>query len=458
MDRGYKVAYADPEFIAQAGFEKVAYLPFIFDSQLVYHCHGSRFLIDRGLGAWDPKNRGADQNSHAPSTTSMKNYADRLVNFLEWCEVRNLDPMTVDYKRDLIGRYQKEMLKGVWSRDNKALSERTINVRIDTAADYLSWMADKALRASFSIPKITRSVVVNNPKSSRGHLPKEVEVRVGKLREAEGHLTFPEDAEIAAWLNRLYAKEDSGATVGLIAELVLETGIRREEAACWRLDTLPIKREEWRIVNPLSQINNQAVVITLRYGTKGKEYGRDHSDKIGPSGEILVPLPLALKLHHYREKTRPNALGAATRKGVGLAEQRKIQAEAVHLFLKPDTGKRYTGKNIHDAWCSVEHPRGWCPHLGRHYWACTTLWRKLQVHFTFLEEALKTELSDDVLGSIRSNALSIIRLEIQPQLRHASEQTTLLYLRWVADRLHTNLNLHDQWLEKLGEAACGEGS
>lgn len=452
------MAYAEPGLIAQAGFEKVAHLPFIFDSQLAYHRHGSRFLIDRGLGAWDPLNRGTDQNPHAPSTRSMRNYADRLANFLEWCEVRSVDPMTVDYKRDLIGRYQKEMLKGIWSRDNKALAERTINVRVDTAADYLSWMADKGLRAPFSIPKITRSVVVNNPKSSRGHLPKEVEVREGKLREAEGHLTFPEDAEVAAWLNRLYAKEGSGSTVGLIAELVLETGIRREEAASWRLDTLPIEREEWRIVNPLSEIDNQAVVVTLRYGTKGKEYGRDHGDKIGPSGEILVPLPMALKLHHYREKVRPKALGMAIRKGAGLAEQRKILAESVHLFLKPVSGKRYTGKNIHDAWCSVQHPRGWSPHRGRHYWACTTLWRKLQVHLRFLEEAFKTEISDDVLGSIRSNALSIIRLEIQPQLRHTSEQTTLLYLRWIADRLHTNLNLHERWVEKLGEAGRGEDS
>jgi integrase len=458
MGIGYKVVYATPEFIAQAGFEKVAYLPFIFNSQLAYHRHGSRFLIDRGLGAWDPRNRGADQKLHPPTTKSMKNYADRLANFLEWCEVRSLDPMTIDYKHDLIGRYQKEMLKGIWSRDNKPLSERTINVRIDTAADYLSWMADKALRAPFFVSKITRSVIINNPKSSRGHLPKEVEVREGKLRETEGHLTFPEDQEVAAWLNRLYAKEGSGTTVGLISELILETGIRREEAASWRVDTLPLVKADWRIVNPQSAVENQAVAVTLRYGTKGKEYGRDHGDKIGPSGEILVPLPMALKLHHYLEKVRPKALSVATRKGANLTEQRKIQAESVHLFLKPSTGKRYSGKNIHDAWCSVEHQRGWGPHLGRHYWACTTLWRKLQIHQLFLEEALKAKVSDDVLGSIRSNALSIIRLEIQPQLRHVSEQTTLIYLRWVANRLHINLNLQEQWAEKLAEVGNGEGS
>lgn len=452
------MAYADPESIAQAGFGKVAYLPFIFDSRLAYHRHGSRFLIDRGLGIWGPRNRGADQNLHTPSAKSMRNYADRLANFLDWCELRSLDPMTVDYKRDLIGRYQKEMLTGIWSRDNRPLSERTINVRVETAADYLSWMADKALRVPFSIPKITRSIVINNPKNSRGHLPKEIEAREGRLRETEGHLTFPEDEEIAAWLKRLYAKEGSGPTVGLIAELVLETGIRREEAACWRMDTLHRDPTKWRIVNPKSATEDQAVVVTLRYGTKGKEYGRDHGDKIGPSGEILVPYPMALKLHHYREKIRPKTLGVATRKGTTLAEQRKIQAETVHLFLKHDTGKRYSGKNIHDAWRSVEHPRGWGLHLGRHYWACTTLWRKLQIHLRFLEEALKTKINDEVIGSIRSNALSIIRLEIQPQLRHVSEQTTLIYLRWIADRLHTNLNLHEQWVEKLGEGGNRENS
>ncbi|MBD9355182.1 hypothetical protein [Methylomonas albis] len=323
MERSFKVAYADPGFIAQAGFAKVADLPFIFDSQLAYHRLGSQFLIDRGLGIWDPRHRGADQNPYPPTTKSIKNYADRLANFLEWCTVRGLNPKIADYKRDLIGRYQNEMLNGTWSRDNRPLSERTINVRIDTAVDYLSWMADKELRAPFSIPKITRSGVVANPKSFRGHSPKEIEVRAGKLREADGHLKFPDDTEIAAWLNRLYAKEVSGPTVGLIAELVLETGIRREEAASWRLDTLPIERDKWQIVNPSSEIENQAVAVNLRYGTKGKEYGRDHGDKIGPSGEILLPLPLALKLHYYREKVRPKVLAIATRKGAGLAEQRK---------------------------------------------------------------------------------------------------------------------------------------
>ena len=165
------MAYANPEVIAKAGFEKVAHLPFIFDSQLAYHRDGSRFLIDRGLGAWDPQNRGADQKPLAPSTRSIKNYADRLINFLEWCEVRSLDPMTCDYKRDLIGRYQKEMLKGIWSRDNKALSERTINVRVDTAVEYLSWMADKALRLPFLIPKVMRSVIVNNPSRLLKYFP-----------------------------------------------------------------------------------------------------------------------------------------------------------------------------------------------------------------------------------------------------------------------------------------------
>ncbi|AMK78806.1 MULTISPECIES: hypothetical protein [Methylomonas] len=232
----------------------------------------------------------------------MRNYADRLANFLDWCELRSLDPMTVDYKRDLIGRYQKEMLTGIWSRDNRPLSERTINVRVETAADYLSWMADKALRVPFSIPKITRPIVINNPKNSRGHLPKEIGAREGRLRETERHLTFPEDEEIVAWLKRLYAKEGSGSTVGLIAELVLETGIRREEAACWRMDTLHRDPTKWRIVNPKSVTDDQAVVVTLRYGTKGKEYGRDHGDKIGPSGEILVPYPMAcqsaLKIFH----------------------------------------------------------------------------------------------------------------------------------------------------------------
>jgi len=62
MGYGFKVVLPDPKLVAQAGFEKVAHIPVIFDSQPGYSRLPTQFLIDRALGAWDPKWRGARLN------------------------------------------------------------------------------------------------------------------------------------------------------------------------------------------------------------------------------------------------------------------------------------------------------------------------------------------------------------------------------------------------------------
>lgn len=58
MKYGFKVVFPDAKLLAEAGFEAVARLPFIFDSEPGYARLPNRFLIDRGLGFWDPKWRG----------------------------------------------------------------------------------------------------------------------------------------------------------------------------------------------------------------------------------------------------------------------------------------------------------------------------------------------------------------------------------------------------------------
>ena len=84
----FATVYPSPQFLSNAGYEKVSNIPAIFDSRPGYHRLGSRFLIDRGLGLWDPRGRGTEQLPIPPSAKSMQNYAERLCNFLEWCDVR----------------------------------------------------------------------------------------------------------------------------------------------------------------------------------------------------------------------------------------------------------------------------------------------------------------------------------------------------------------------------------
>lgn len=453
----YRVVFGEMNILADAGYAKVAHLPCLFDGRPGYNRLGSQYLIERGLGFWDPVHRGKKDAQLPPASISMKNYAHWLANFLEWCHIRTIDPMKMEYVSDLIGRYQKEMVQGIWSRDNEGLAEKTINSYVNNAIEFLNWATDKKMRAPLAIPKMTSSILRESSTSSVSHLQVQVEVRKGKLRESKRRLGFPEDRIIAAWLKEIYEKEFIGPTAGLICETILETAMRETEAACLRVDTLPRNRANWKIANPTAAVENQAVLVEIRYGTKGHEYGFSHGDKIGPVGIIRISMPLALKLHHYCEVVRPKALSVAILQGRTANEQRKIRDGLVQLFLNPRTGRRYTGGNIYDIWRSVDRPKGWCPHLARDFWACSLLWRRIEDQRKLLEHALKTKVDESILAALKSNALSVIQLEIQPQLRHRSKETSMIYLQWLADRLGVNLNLHQNWVEELSEENDDEG-
>lgn len=448
MNYGFRVIYVPPDFLEARGFGRVARFPFIMDERPGYHRLGNQFLIDRGLGKWEPGQRGKQESPLPPSAVSLKNYADWLANFLEWCHCRAKDPLKADYKIDLIQHYQGEMIKGSWSRDNVGLKPKTINARVAVAANFLTWAADKGLREQFHVPKVIKIYVANNSASSIGHLAKTVEGRRGKVRENKRRLGFPVEKEIATWLRRL---SERCTTEGLIAETILETAVRRAEVAAWRVDTLPRNIKEWRIANPEKPIEHQAVLVELVFNTKGREYGQDHGDKIGPRGTIRVPMALALKLHEYHEKVRPKALMLATRMAKTRTEAEKIRQESVHLFLNPRNGNRYTGAGIYEFWRSVERPEGWSPHRARDFWACSVLWRHIQEHKAILEHALEKNVDESVLKTLQLQAESCIQLTIQPQLRHVSQEATMIYLQWLSDRLGVNMNFHLNWVEQLSQ-------
>ncbi|WP_377705484.1 hypothetical protein [Pseudoduganella sp. UC29_71] len=454
MTYGFRVVYSTPGVLESKGFGRVAHLPFIMDDRPGYHRLANQFLIDRGLGIWEPKQRGKEESALPPSSVTMKDYAHWLANFLEWCHVRAKDPLKANYKIDLIQHYQVEMQTGIWSRDNVGLKPRTINVRVSIAAEFLTWAADKGLREPFHIPKIIKTYSSYSPSIFNGRETKSVETRKGKVREEKRRLGLPQEVEIFDWLQRLNLR---CTTEALIAETILETAIRRAEAAAWRVDTLPIDPREWRIVNPEKPIEHQAVLIDLRFNTKGPEYGRDHGDKIGPHGIIRIPMPLAQKLHVYRERVRPKALVLATRKAKSRSEAERIRHDAVHLFLNPRNGNRYTGDNIYDFWRSVDRPRGWSPHLARDFWACSVLWKHIQQYWSIVDRALNMKVDESVFKILQLQAETCIQLTIQPQLRHVSQETTIVYLQWLSDRLGINMNFHQNWVEQLSQDDLEDG-
>lgn len=455
-DYPYRVVYPTQGFLEGRGFGRVAHLPFIMDSRPGYARIANEFLIDLGLGEWSVATRGLEVASTMPPTkATMRNYAHWLTNYLEYCHVRGKDPLKADYKIDLIQSYQGEMSTGSWSRDNTGLAAKTVNSRVEVACMFLQWAVDKGLREPFHIPKVRKSFAVDSRESSGARMTKTVEARRGKVRESKRRLGFSDKKEIGAWLTRVREK---CAVEGLIAELILETAVRRAEAAAWRMNTLPLDPDEWDVVNQNRPIEHQAVCVKLRYETKGHSHGEDHGDKIGPEGDILLPMPMALKLHEYRQKVRPKALTIALRKAKNVREAEILRNNAVHLFLNPTTGERYTGQKIYDFWTSknAQCPRGWSPHLARDFWACSMLWKHLEEQKALVESAIKNKADPSVLKILALDIEGFIQLTIQRQLRHVSRETTMIYLQWVSDRLGVNMNFHENYMQQLIEEDINE--
>lgn len=452
----YRVVYPTEEFLKMRGFGRVANLPFIMDHRPGYHRLANEFLIDVGLGEWSSATRGTEQASTMPLTeTTMHNYAHWLANYLEYCHSRSKNPLKAHYKVDLIQSYQGEMTAGSWSRDNVGLMAKTVNARVDVACMFLLWAVDKGLRESFHVPKVRKTLTFDNARSSGANMTKTVEARRGKVRESKRRLGFPNEKVIGAWLTRLYEK---CYVEGLIAELIIETAVRRAEAAAWRVDTLPLNPSKWHVVNPEKPIEHQAIQVLLRYQTKGHKYGEDHGDKVGPEGNILLPMPMALKLHEYRRKIRSKAMTIKLRKAKDIREAEALREDAVHLFLNPDTGERYTGQKIYDFWTNerVQCPRGWSPHLGRDFWSCSVLWKHLVQQQTLVDHVIKNKTDPSVLKILALDIEGFIQLTIQPQLRHVSRETSMLYLQWVSDRLGVNMNFHENYLQQLSELDIDE--
>lgn len=453
----FRVVYPTQAFLEEMGFGRVAHLPFIIDSRPGYHRLANQFLIDLGLGEWNARTHGTEQASTMPPTEStMHDYAHWLTNYLEYCHARGKDPLKADYRIDLIQGYQGEMVSGSWSRDNTGLAAKTVNSRVEVACMFIQWAVDKGLRTPFHVPKVRRTFAIGSPHSSGARTTKTVEARRGKVRESKRRLGFPDEMKIGAWLSRVREK---CAVEGLIAELMLETAVRRAEAAAWRFDTLPLDPNEWNVVNPNKPIEHQAVQVLLRCATKGHNHGKDHGDKIGPEGNILLPMLMALKLHEYRQKVRPKALTIALRQAKNVREAEHLRRNAVHLFLDPATGHPYKGQKIYDFWTSksAQCPRGWSPHLARDFWACSVLWKHLEAQQALVDQAIKNKADSFVLKILALDIEGFIQLTIQPQLRHVSRETSMIYLQWVSDRLGVNMNFHENYMQQLSEEDIDEG-
>lgn len=431
----YKVYYSNMQVTANAGFSRVAHLPCIFDSRPGYHRLSSSYLIDRGLGIWHPPTQDTKAYGLVPSDQTIRNYAHWLANFLEWTEIRNVDLLTCTPVEHIYGRYKAELLSGTWSRDNVALSITTVTLRVQQACEFVVWLVEKGHRPPFTnyesyfasktlSPNVEQRRHRTN-RSSFGRTPKRPSKR----------LQIPTDEQLRVWLDKVYKKY--GNVRGLMCETILLCAVRRTEVASWRTDTLPDDPQQWHINRRDAPAKEQLVRVNIKYGTKGRDFGKSHGDKIGPERDIWIPISLAWRLHEYRTGLRSVALRKWVKSAPSLEEKRQRISDSVHLFLDESTGRRLTSKDVYNTWTGVEVPfPGWSPHQGRHWWACSVLWIEMKKH-----ERLRDLGVNTASALIESSAMSIIRLQIQPQLGHAHESTTIIYLRWVSDMLGTCVSI-----------------
>lgn len=442
--RSYTVNYSNSESLFCTRYPAVAHLPFILDSRPGYHRLGNSFLTERGLGTWAPLPSPEFVQALIPTPRTMGTYADSLANFLEWAETRKVPLETCDYTVHLVNGYQAEMRAGQWSGRGKGLEPTTVNLRVHVASEFLNWMSAKGLRASFNVPYVMKTVPAPSGTDSKGHQTKKVRSRKGRAPTKTTILNMPQLSDLVLWLERIKKKFDT--TCELMCESVLLSAVRREELVCLRVDTLPMDRREWLIANPEAPLNEQTLSITIKMGVKGSFYGMDNKDKIGPSRTILIPLTLALRWDEYRRTQRNKAFAKWTSGFTGSARIKRAK-QAVHLFLREEDGKRFSGKDFYNVWTGVELPApGWSPHKGRHWWACFVLWREIK----------KLKPFDNKIPNaiLEGSALSIIRMTIQPQLGHSLESTTMIYLKWVMNMLSVavTLDADDEEDENWGQA------
>lgn len=389
--------WPDSDRMREAGFGHLINIPYVIGGKAGYHDAASRYLSDRALLAWKPVN--TKSNGRRPTRLSLSSYASCLVDFLNWCESTSRDWRTVDYASDIVRGYQAQMGHGLWSASGKSLAPQTIKMRVGEAVRFLQWSVARDLRKPFDA--CTTSQL--SQAASRVHTDP------AKLR-------LPTALEVARWLK--VVNIEKGHSKALMCDLIIQTGIRREEVCQWRVDTLPLSRHDWNV-------NGDTVSVRLEYGTKGGKIS-DDGDERGPARYIEMPFAMAERLHRYRENNRlGNRSKFVKANSKTVAERRElIKANPPQLFLSDSNGSIIQSHTLYDAWAHVSWlpAEGWSPQGGRHFWACETLLNGLRRH------AIAT---DWVKGYDQSIMVMMMALVIEPQLGHVSAGTAQQYFTWV---------------------------
>lgn len=394
------------------GFEAVAHVPFLMNGNMSYADEANRFLRERALLDWHPNNRHGEPTAKVwiPSENTIFAMGRDLENFLSYVEVNGFQWREMDYP-SILRTYQADQLNGSWSERGEPLAPATINRRVGTVCEFLTWAGDRGLRALFQVIG-TRSTVRNRSGHATTNRSHAVVGRAGRVRERIDRLRIPTVAEIDAWLLEIEARR--GTTRAVACRAILETGMRLEEVALLRAAQVP---------DPDTVLPGYPARMDICYGTKGARQVGD-PEKRGKARTLRFGIGFLHVLDDYRRLRRARALVAFRHSHPG---QKSPEA----LFLSEDTGLPLTKKMIYDAWTRCERLPfpGWSPHAGRHAFACLLLLRLLHEETERIGHAASSLPRSALIG----HASDLVTTYVRPVLGHVSEQTTDRYLEWVAD-------------------------
>lgn len=396
----------DAERMRRAGYPGVIGVPVVFLDGLRYSREVNLYIRHRASGDWHPAKpprvvqEAFGREVRPYKENSMETMARHLLNFMEWAEWAGVDWKKIEYKRHLVQGYQRDMQTGRWSARGKGLAPNTINQRISAACHFLEWAGFSKLREHFDQARIRVS-----SSRARGRAESET-VRLGAVRQDPLDLRLPTAEEVARWLKQVKARY--GRTKALLCQTVLETAVRRDEAVEWRTSYLPDDTAKWRILGDFA-------VVRLVHGTK-----------YGVTRDIRVRMAFAEELHNYNRRGRLRA------RAQWLQTNPNKKPPSL-LFLSEHLGTPISYQSFYEAWVGVPGLpfKGWSPHAGRHYWACTTLLEHIELQAQRARQVLK-QMPDAWVHDV---GLSAIQTIIQPQLGHASDQTTERYLKWIHESI-----------------------
>lgn len=335
----FYLGWPDRERLTAEGFGKVAHIPAIFDSKWSYQTRPSLYLRERALCSYRPRN--AKMSITELTERSIEVFGESICNFLEWCELHSKDWKTLDYTNGVLKGYQNALSAGTFSVRQRGLAPSTTNLRAEEACNFLDWAYRHKFREEFIVLTKTVPRSVANPELSHGHRQVLVEVRAGAVRPKPSSLTMPSKSALNSWLATM--RMERGITKSLMADLIVQSGIRREEAVQWRTHTLP-QPKDWKVVGG-------EVQVVLEYGTKGSKRMNARGDKVGPQRVIMLPLEMAEKLHDYRETKRLKFFSLYVQGATTSEEQKTRKREKPEqLFLSDYTGKPVSYQSIYDAW------------------------------------------------------------------------------------------------------------